>query len=107
MYFIPAVHCDFGDASISCFTNQSRMLNFYVDGRSLPITKAVDYFETLGYVISKYILPTTNWTVGSHLFEASFNSAAFSSCGSGFRPPTYSAVIFKEGTFNIHIRIYK
>ena len=107
MYFIPAVHCDFGDASISCFTNQSKLLNFYVDGSALPITTAVDYFETRGNDISKYILPTTNWTVGSHLFEASFNSAAFSSCGSGFRPPTYSAVIFKEGTFNIHIRIYK
>ena len=109
IYILCSVHCGFNDGMVSCFTNlSSDALNIYVDGKTIlnerysPVRLNVQG----EYVISKYTLPTTNWTVGSHLFEASFNSAAFSSCGSGFRPPSYSAVIFKEGEFKIYIKPY-
>ena len=101
--YLHTVYCGYSDTSVNCFTNLTTQIPlFYLDGiiihskQFIPPT-VIDLNQIRGYRLLKFTISTANWTVGSHLFEAGLNSMRFRFCGVGYQPPSYVAVITKEG----------
>ena len=91
------VYCGYSQSSVSCFTNSTKLPEYYLDGASINIalyqSKQYNVQQQRGYKILQFTVDTNTWTPGLHLFEAKLD---LRNCGSNFKQPYYSAVITKE-----------